>query len=265
MITFFTIPKPFEGHLGVIQRNALRSWLHAVPDAQVIAIGESVAEPAVESIPQVARNAHGTPLLDDAFRLAHERAGHDVLCFCNADILLPPSLTRAASVSRRRAPFLIVGECRNVRVDQELDDISAVRAGKRRGADAREYFVFSAGLYDELPAFAAGRPGFDNWLVWSARMRGATVVDATWALPALHQDHSYAHVGSIRERSVSAEADANRRLIGGGRERLYSRFDATHRLVGSRLVPNPLAVGHSGETVRRAWAKLAYATGLRKQ
>ena len=264
MITFFTIPKPFEGHIGVIQRNALRSWSRAAPGAQVIAIGERVEEPGVESIAEVARNDHGTPLLDDTFRLAHEHARHDLLCFCNTDILLPPALARVTSIAGRRSPFLLVGECRNVRVCEELDAVPERLSGKRRGADALDYFVFSRGLYGDVPPFAAGRPGFDNWLVWRARAAGATVIDATWALPALHQDHAYTHVGSIRERNAGSEAEANRRLIGGGRERLFSRFDATHRLVGSRLLPNPLAVAHSGETARRAWAKLAYATGLRK-
>ena len=27
MLTIFTIPKPFIGHIGVIQRNAIMSWL----------------------------------------------------------------------------------------------------------------------------------------------------------------------------------------------------------------------------------------------
>jgi hypothetical protein len=52
--------------------------------------------------------------------------------------------------------------------------------------------------------------------------------------------------------------------MGGGRERLCSRFDATHRLVGQRLVPNPLGVAHVGETARRGWAKLGYTVGLRR-
>jgi hypothetical protein len=264
VITFFTIPKPFDGHIGVIQRNALRSWLRAVPDAQVLAIGERVMEPQVETLLDVQRNELGTPLLDDGFRLAHEHARYDVLCLCNTDILLPPALAQVVHVSRRRVPFLVVGECRNVRVDHEVDAVPWRLAGRRRGADALDYFVFSRGLYDRIPPFAAGRPGFDNWLVWRARSGGATVVDATWALPALHQEHSYEHVGSIQERSTGVEAAENKRLIGGGRERLYSRFDATHRLLGSVLVPNPLAVAHSGEATRRAWAKLAYASGLRK-
>ena len=31
MLTIFTIPKPFVGHIGVIQRNAIISWLNLSP------------------------------------------------------------------------------------------------------------------------------------------------------------------------------------------------------------------------------------------
>lgn len=40
MITFFSTPKPFRGHIGVIQRNAIRSWKLAHPDAEVILFGD---------------------------------------------------------------------------------------------------------------------------------------------------------------------------------------------------------------------------------
>jgi hypothetical protein len=261
VITFFTIPKPFEGHIGVIQGNALASWSRVVPDAQILVLGE-----APDGL-DVARNEHGTPLLDDAFRRAEELAQYSVMCFVNADILLPPSLAGAVAATRRHSErFLIVGDCRNTRIDATLDPdaIDWHARSRKRGADAIDYFVYSRGLYGDLPPFAIGRTVFDNWLVWRARDLGATVVDATSTVRALHQDHSYAHVGTLGDVRVGPEALENRRLAGGGRQRLYSRFDATHRLVDGRLVPNPLGVAHLGETARRAWAKLGYTVGFRK-
>jgi hypothetical protein len=47
MITFFTTAKPFTGHNGVIQRNALKSWKLAAPKAEVILFGDE--EGAVEA------------------------------------------------------------------------------------------------------------------------------------------------------------------------------------------------------------------------
>ena len=48
MITIFTTAKPFTGHSGVIQRNALKSWKELHADAEVILFGdeEGAAEAA---------------------------------------------------------------------------------------------------------------------------------------------------------------------------------------------------------------------------
>ena len=253
MITFVTIPKPFEGHVGMIQRNAIASWLHVTPSPRVILAGDEagVAETAaslgVDHVSALARNDRGTPLLDDAFRLADEHAQGGLICFVNSDILLPPALGRAAALVRARSDrFLVIGECRNARVDDPVDPASLDweslwRQGRRRGADALDYFLFTPGLYADVPPFAVGR----------------TVWDPDRSISLAGQ------IGSLVKVRVSPEADENRRLAGGGRERLYSRFDATHRLTSRGLIRNPLAFGHGGETARRAWAKLGYAVGLR--
>ncbi len=39
MLTLFSTPKPFRGHNGIIQRNALKSWKLLHPDAEVILFG----------------------------------------------------------------------------------------------------------------------------------------------------------------------------------------------------------------------------------
>ena len=48
MFTLFTTPKPFQGHIGVIQRNALRSWKRLHPDVEVMLFGDD--EGAAESL-----------------------------------------------------------------------------------------------------------------------------------------------------------------------------------------------------------------------
>jgi hypothetical protein len=277
VITFFSIPKPFDGHTGVIQRNAIGSWLRVHPEAQVILLGDEAgtAETAqrlgADHEPRLERNAHGTPLLDDAFRIAAAQRRNPLLCYVNADIVLPASLTKAAFVaSAASKQFLVIGECWNQRVETELDldrlDWPALLNGARkRGADAIDYFLYTPGVYDDIPAFAVGRLAFDNWLVWKARRTAGTrVIDATWVVRPLHEDHAYGHVGTLSALRSSSEAAENSRLAGGGRGHLYSRFDATDRLTAVGLVPNPLGVAHIGESARRAWAKLAYATGMRR-
>src|SRR5204863_3843381 len=140
-------------------------------------------------------------------------------------------LVRAAQ--RLAPPFLLVGESWNavlvepLSFDDQWEQQVHALPQRRRGADAIDYFVYSRGLYDDMPPFAIGRTAFDNWLIWKARDRGATVVDATASVRTIHQDHDYAHGGSLAQIRQSAEAVRNRELA-GGKEQLYSRFDATH-------------------------------------
>ena len=236
MLTFFSIAKPFEGHIGEIQRRAIESW-RAIDGAEVLLYGE-------DGLP-VARNAHGTPLLSDAFAQADRDARHDVLCFVNADIVFGDDVTAAVRRVHAR-PFLIVGEC------------WSSTTGRKRGADHLDYFVFSRGLYAGMPPFAIGRTAFDNWLVWKARDAGATVVDATPVVHPIHQDHDYGHfAGGLDGIRAGAEAAANRELV-GGKDHLYSRYDATHVLTPSGLRRNLGAAFHSKERARRAVWKLRH-------
>jgi len=69
MITFFTTAKPFIGHNGVIQRNALKSWTLAAPAAEVIMFGneEGAAETAwelgIRHVAEVERTPEGPKVL----------------------------------------------------------------------------------------------------------------------------------------------------------------------------------------------------------
>ena len=40
MLTIFTIPKCFRGHISVIQRNAIRSWRMLRPECEIILFGD---------------------------------------------------------------------------------------------------------------------------------------------------------------------------------------------------------------------------------
>jgi hypothetical protein len=273
MLTLFSIPKPFEGHVGTIQRNAIRSWT-ALPGCQVLLVGdEPGAEEAarnadVQHVGGVATNEYGTPRLDDAFRRVEAVAHQPLRCFLNADIVVVDDfLPTVSAVRAAAAEFLIVGETIDLDVDAELElsrravrDELAARAqsgGCSRGATAIDYFVFTPGLFDPVPEFAVGRARFDNWLVWRARQRGI-VVDASEAVVAVHQHHDYAHLrGGLKEAHFGAEADRNLEL-GGGKQRLYTINDASYRLApDGRLRRNFGAIGRMRENRRKIAWKLA--------
>ena len=46
LLTIFATPKRFQGHIGVIQRNAIASWTHLKPKPEIILFGtdEGTAE-----------------------------------------------------------------------------------------------------------------------------------------------------------------------------------------------------------------------------
>ena len=78
--------------------------------------------------------------------------------------------------------------------DWERSILDAARAtGHPAGPLALDYFVFSRGLYREIPDFAVGRANWDNWMVFGARSAGADVVDLTPSVVAVHQRHDYGH------------------------------------------------------------------------
>ena len=73
LLTLFTIPKPFRGHIGVIQRNAIASWTRLGEGIDVVLCGseEGTAEVAKEfglkHVRALSINHYGTPYVDSAF------------------------------------------------------------------------------------------------------------------------------------------------------------------------------------------------------
>lgn len=260
MLTVFSVPKPFAGRIGQIQRHALASWVALGPDVQVLVLcdedgaAEAAREAGAQHIPDLARTEHGTPRLDAAFAAADAAAHHPLRCFVNADIVLYDDLLAAThAVAAHADRFLVVGQSLDVDESRGRDEDRA--RGRRRGAAALDWFVFPASFYDDVPPFAIGRACFDNWLIWRARQDGI-VVDASADVVAAHQRHDYGHVaGGKSEAYYGAEAAHNLELA-GGKGHLYTLHDASHVLRGGKLHRNPGAPLRWRENVRKAAWKL---------
>ena len=260
MLTVFSVPKPFVGRIGEIQRRALASWVELAPDVQVLVlgdedgVGEAAREAGAEYLPDLARTERGTPRLDAAFAAADAVARNPLRCFVNADIVLFDDLPAAArAVSGQFERFLIVGQSLDVDEPGDRDDARA--RGRRRGAAALDYFVFPATLYEDVPPFAIGRACFDNWLVWRAR-QDAIVVDATADVVAAHQRHDYAHVAGGKAEAYYGEEAAGNLELAGGKSHLYTLHDASRVLRDGRLHRNPGAPLRWRENLRKAGWKL---------
>ena len=245
MLTIFSAPKPFRDPNDRIQRNAIRSWLALGSDVQIILLGseEGLPEAAVEFglrlVEDVERNEQGTPLVSSIFAAAQSAAQHDLLCYVNADILLLddllPAVKQVASTFDR---FLLVGQRWDLEVDEALDfdRESRLRLRDRVSQHATlhppagsDYFVFRKGGWDQMPPFALGRAGWDNWMIYAARAAGAPVVDASQAITAVHQTHDYSHLPGGQPHYRMPESERNVKLA-GGREMIFTLADANWRL-----------------------------------
>ena len=251
MLTLFTIPKPFAGHIGIIQRNAIRSWTLLCPQCEIILFGddegtaEIAAEFEVHHVSDVGRNEYGTPLVNDLFEQAQRLATHDVLCYVNADIILMGDFMRAVEqVARCRRRFLMVGQRWDVELENPLDfgphweerlRNRVTQNGWLHSLMGIDYFVFHCGLGGEIPAFAIGRPAWDNWFVYQARVRRVPVINATQVVMAVHQNHDYSHHPEGEEGVWEGpEAERNQQLAGEFAS-TFSPGDATQLLTPDRL------------------------------
>ncbi len=255
MLTFLTSPKPFRGHIGIIQRNAIQSWKLVHPGAEVIIFGdEEGAEEAarglgVRHMPRVKRNALGTPYLASILDGARELTGSALLCYVNCDIILLSDFRAALErLEVLNSSFLMAGQRWDTEVTEPLDfsrsdwqDVlrqRAFTANRRRAPRWIDYFVFSRDLYaQKIPPLVIGRAGFDNWMMWYARSAGAHVIDASQVVAAIHQNHDYSHHPE-GEKGIyeGEEVRQNVAYMQGGR---YATLEnATHRLTPRELRPN---------------------------
>ena len=254
MITLFTTPKPFRGHIATIQRNAIQSWLRLRPPCEILVLGDDegtadvAAEFGLRHIPAIARNEYGTPLLDSIFESAQASASYPLLAYLNADIILLSDFVSAAQrIPFRR--FVMVGRRWDLDLNRALDfshpgweaDLRAHLAerGVLHGIKGMDYFVFPAGLWGSIPSFAIGRPAWDNWMIYRAYTLGIAVVDATSAITAVHQTHDYAHVPAGTGQTWEGPEARRNRALAGNLKYNFNLADANWRLDRRWLLPLP--------------------------
>lgn len=251
-LTIFSAPKPFsDPHIATIQRNAIRSWRELGEDVDVILVGEEqgLAEAArelgVKHVPQVARNEQGTPLVSSIFAAARQNSSSALLAYINADILLLPEfLSTARRMAELADKFILVGQRWDLDVLEALDFAEGWEAKLRQDIESRgrlhlpagsDYFIFPHPCYQDIPDFAIGRAGWDNWMIYQARKQGWLAVDATRSITIVHQQHDYAHLPEGKTHRQLPETDENNRLAGGREITRFSLLDVDHRLVVGKL------------------------------
>ena len=251
MLTIFTAPKPFtDPHIRLIQRNAIQSWLHLGPDVEVILVGEedglaeTAAEFGVKLLADVRRNAFGTPLVSSIFNLAREASQSPVLAYVNADILIMPDFVNAAlEVHEKYANYLIVGQRWDLDVREALTfpetwvealKERADQMGRLHPRGGSDYFIYPRDSFKDIPDFAVGRAGWDNWMFYKARYEGWPLIDGTQSIQIIHQDHDYRHLPKGQPHYRLPETTDNIQLAGGART-IFNLLDADRELVDGEV------------------------------
>ena len=251
LVTLFTAPKPFvDPHITMLQRNTLRNWLALGDEVEVVVIGdepgiaEVCREMGIRHIPDVKCNEKGTPLISSIFDLARTVNDSPYLAYSNADILFLPDFVEAVhSIAAAKRRFLVVGQRYDLDVTEPLDfsgdwaetlRTRVAASGRLHGQTGSDYFIYPRTCFKDIPDFAVGRAGWDNWMLFHTRWQNWPLVDGTQAVTVIHQNHDYSHLPGGRMHYFQPETAVNLALA-GGRRTIFTLGDATHRLTGDQL------------------------------
>ncbi|HCU57261.1 MAG TPA: hypothetical protein DF984_03385 [Anaerolineaceae bacterium] len=255
LLTLFTAPKPFvDPHIAMIQRNTLRNWLALGEEVEIVVIGdepgiaEVCQELGIRHLPDVRCNEKGTPLISSIFDLARAVNDSPFLAYSNADILFLPDFVDAVhSISADKKRFLVVGQRYDLDVTESLDfsgdwpealrdQVTAY--GRLHGQTGSDYFIYPRACFKQIPDFAVGRAGWDNWMLFHTRWQNWPLVDGTRAVTVIHQNHDYSHLPGGVRHYFQPETAVNLALA-GGRRTIFTLGDVTHHLIGNRLSRKP--------------------------
>jgi len=246
-LTIFSAPKPFTNpHINLIQRNAIKSWINLGAEVAVILVGEeegmgaAAGELGVPYLPGVKRNQWGTPLVSSIFNLTREASDSPYLAYVNADILLLPDFVEiTCQVASQAELFLVVGQRWDLEVTQPLDfgkgwDLRlrqlTLDQGELHRPAGSDYFIYPRPLFLDMPDFAIGRAGWDNWMIYRALENDWCVIDATPSLMVIHQNHDYSHLpGGVPHYDL--EETRINAALGGGLNNMYMTLDTNNELV----------------------------------
>jgi hypothetical protein len=198
----------------------------------------------------VACSPSGTPLVSSMFALAREHSSSPLLACVNSDILLMPDFVEGAlAAARQSEKFLLVGQRYDLDVREELafrpDWPARLRQraqtqGKLHRASGSDYFVFPRDCFTDMPAFAIGRAGWDNWMIYAGRRSGWPVIDGTASIMIVHQNHDYRHLPGGQPHYRHPETHENVRLAGGKRV-IFELRDVNRHLVAGKLTGVPFS------------------------
>jgi len=251
MLTIFATPKDFTREFDIIQRNALSSWCAISEEIEIIIIGDSLgAKEAAKLfnakyIKNVETSPQGIPTISGLFETAEKFANNKMLCYVNADIIMPNNfLDVISNFLNQTRKFMAVGH----RWDLDINDLIdfekseecknfwsyANKNSKKHACTGIDYFIFMKGTFKNLPSLAIGRFGWDNWLLWKARSMRIPLIDVSNEIFAIHQDHSY-RFDNFKSKSDVLMSDDRKNNQEKIDEQTLNLLDANYQLLNGKI------------------------------
>ena len=182
MFTIFSCPKEFTSLFGIIQRNALNSWLNLNPIPKIILFGveneeikKEYCHEAISFISIEDLNEYNTPYINKIFEKAMSLSTTDTLCYVNSDIILFNDFTKTINNISKNRNYFGVGRRYNLDLDKIIDfsnlDFLKENFFEQATLDSytgSDYFIFSKDAIKNIPSFLIGRTCWDNWLMYYA-------------------------------------------------------------------------------------------------
>jgi hypothetical protein len=256
-LTIFSAPKPFvDPHIIDIQMNAIRSWKALGEEVAIVLIGDEtgIRQAANETgsifVEDVKRNRLGTPLISSIFNIGRGQNNSPLLAYINTDILLfDDFLTSALTILSQSSKFLVVGQRYDLDIQSQIDfngnwtkkiKETSNQTGKLHSRGGSDYFIYPRDTFIDIPDFAVGRAGWDNWMFYQARRNKWKVIDATPSIFIIHQNHDYSHLPGGQSHYRLPETADNVKLAGGNRT-IFSLLDVNYEFRAGVISRFPLS------------------------
>lgn len=234
LLTIFTAPKPFKDPLiTTIQRNTFQACMNLGPEVEFVVVGyeegieETAREFGAKFFSNVRTTTEGTPLVSSIFELARSVNSSPLLSIINADdLILPDYIEAGRKALERSKKFLLCGQKWDCDIPEPLDFSTGWEerianrlktTGKLSGSSGSDYFMFPRECFVDMPDFAIGRSGWDNWMLYKARREHWNLVEISYAATIGHQNHHYNHLPGGKPPYRLPETQENIRLAGGRR------------------------------------------------
>lgn len=245
MLTLFFVPKAFEDNFAIIQENAIKSWISVIrPCPQIILLGDEKGAKDIcikynlIHIPHIKKNNFGTPLLDDIFKKAQGRASNNIMVYINSDIILTDNLDKIATeLARKYKHFLVSGRRYELQINRLINFkphwkkslLEKCNENNLKNSAWLDYFIFTKGVFEDIPPFALGKTFWDKWLMWKAVHGGYSVIDSTKHISAIHQSHGYSFKGKTNKSTWEGKEAIENIQLAGGWSHGYSLDEAINK------------------------------------